>query len=377
MEEKQDLKNIKIVQRPCTSNYKLTIPLNVEKKIRYICYKVGNTEWSGILFTTYKGTFENNDLEIICKDIYVMDIGSSVYTEFDMNPDVIAYMADNPELLECQPQLVHSHHSMSTAFSSTDINTLKEEGLTRNNFVSLIVNNDGKYTAAITRKVERTCIVKETTSYELFDAGAKEEFDEYVDSAEEIEYFYLTINKEEVEDSDFSSIENRLKEVREAKASKSTSIIETKSNNKPFEYNYIKSNTQKGLFDDFDDFSINAIPVNKDKVKQVMLQLLTGSIILSNDSKIDIFKWAKTMPNTYSKRFGQGEKGLDAFESWADTYIEYLLWEIRDNNLIRQGYDTTEIGSIYANALINELAKLPRNEYINIYEEILTRYLAI
>ena len=36
-----------------------------------------------------------------------MDIGTAAYTEFDMSPDVISYMADNPELLDCQMGLIH------------------------------------------------------------------------------------------------------------------------------------------------------------------------------------------------------------------------------------------------------------------------------
>ena len=36
-----------------------------------------------------------------------MDIGSQAYTEFDMSPDVIAYMTDHPELLDCQMGLIH------------------------------------------------------------------------------------------------------------------------------------------------------------------------------------------------------------------------------------------------------------------------------
>lgn len=49
-----------------------------------------------------------------------------------------------------------SHDKMPTFFSGTDTSTLQKEGTDRNNFVSLIVNNDGTYSAAITRKVEYT-----------------------------------------------------------------------------------------------------------------------------------------------------------------------------------------------------------------------------
>ena len=50
---------------------------------------------------------EEENLVITCKDIYVMDIGTSAYTEFDMSPDVISYMTDNTDLLDCQMGLIH------------------------------------------------------------------------------------------------------------------------------------------------------------------------------------------------------------------------------------------------------------------------------
>ena len=115
-ETKQPTKIISLVQKSGTYNYKLIIPAEVERKIRFTCQKVWNTEWSGTLFFTYEGSFENNDLVIRCVDIYIMDIGTQAYTEFDMNPDVIAYMTEHSELLDCQLGLIHSHNNMSKEF---------------------------------------------------------------------------------------------------------------------------------------------------------------------------------------------------------------------------------------------------------------------
>lgn len=117
MEEvKQPTKVISLVQKSGTYNYKLIIPAEVERKIRFACQKVWSTEWSGTLFFTHEGSFENNDLVIRCVDIYIMDIGTQAYTEFDMNPDVIAYMTEHSELLDCQLGLIHSHNNMSKEF---------------------------------------------------------------------------------------------------------------------------------------------------------------------------------------------------------------------------------------------------------------------
>lgn len=94
-------------------NYRLVIPEEVESKIRFLCDKIHDVEWSGTLFYNIEGTFEDNNLVATCKDVYLMDIGSAAYTEFNMSPDVISYMAQNPELLDCKTGLIHSHNNMA------------------------------------------------------------------------------------------------------------------------------------------------------------------------------------------------------------------------------------------------------------------------
>lgn len=59
MEEiKQSTKAVKLVQKSGTYNYKLVIPIEVEKKIRFTCQKVWSTEWSGTLFFTHEGSLK-------------------------------------------------------------------------------------------------------------------------------------------------------------------------------------------------------------------------------------------------------------------------------------------------------------------------------
>jgi hypothetical protein len=405
MEEvKQPTKVISLVQKLGTYNYKLIIPAEVERKIRFACQKVWSTEWSGTLFFTHEGSFEDNDLVIRCVDIYIMDIGTQAYTEFDMNPDVIAYMCENPELLDCQMGLIHSHNNMSTFFSGTDTATLKEEGRDRNNFVSLIVNNAGTYTAAITRRV-KSKQVKESVSYEFFGDGEKQDTKEYVSDADEIEWFYLKIEKEG-ENYSFPDMAARLEEIKQAKAEKAEKakkaqtptyqgyykpVIANFYGTKAGPANLVKKEANKPkvvqptLFDDADDLPFGEeydIPygqVSFDKVtlKSLVLQLITGSIIISNDSKIDITKWAKSMPALYEKRFGKGKVGMNNFKIWAETYAEYLTWYITDEKLEELGFDETEICAICAHDMIEELTKLPENDYIKGYIDALQKYLIL
>lgn len=403
-ETKQPTKVISLVQKSGTYNYKLIIPAEVERKIRFACQKVWSTEWSGTLFFTHEGSFENNDLVIRCVDIYIMDIGTQAYTEFDMNPDVIAYMCENPELLDCQMGLIHSHNNMSTFFSGTDTATLKEEGRDRNNFVSLIVNNAGTYTAAITRRV-KSKQVKESVSYEFFGDGEKQDTKEYVSSADEIEWFYLKIEKEG-ENYSFPDMAARLEEIKQAKAERAEKakkaqtpvyqggykpVIANSYGTKAGPANLVKKEAnkedlnQRTLFDDVDDLPFEEgcdvpygqVSFDKATLKSLVLQLITGSIIISNDSKIDITKWAKSMPTLYEKRFGKGKVGMDNFKMWAETYVEYLTWYITDEKLEELGFDETEICAICAHDMIEELTKLPKNEYIKGYIDALQKYLVL
>ena len=400
-ETKQPTKVISLVQKSGTYNYKLIIPAEVERKIRFTCQKVWNTEWSGTLFFTHEGSFENNDLVIRCVDIYIMDIGTQAYTEFDMNPDVIAYMTEHSELLDCQMGLIHSHNNMSTFFSGTDTATLKEEGRDRNNFVSLIVNNAGSYTAAITRRIKSKQVM-ESVSYEFFGDGEKQDTKKYVSDADEIEWFYLKIEKEG-ENYSFPDMAARLEEIKQAKAEKAKKaqtpvyssgykpVIANSYDTKAGPANLVNKEdnkpkvTQPTLFDNVNDlpFDDNYIlpygQVTFDKVtlKSLVLQLITGSIIISNDSKIDITKWAKSMPALYEKRFGKGEEGMKNFKIWADTYAEYLTWYVTDEKLEELGFDETEICAICAHDMIEELTKLPENDYIKGYIDALQKYLVL
>lgn len=400
--KQQPIQSTKLVQKLGTYNYKLVIPAEVERKIRFACQKVWNTEWSGTLFFTYEGSFENNDLVIRCVDIYIMDIGTQAYTEFDMNPDVIAYMTEHSELLDCQLGLIHSHCTFSTFFSGTDTATLREEGRDRNNFVSLIVNNAGSYTAAITRRVKSKS-VKESISYEFFGDGEKHDTKEYISEESEIEWFYLNIVKEG-DTYSFQDMDARFEEIKKRKAEKAkeaemarklpsqvTSYRPTTTVNsygtKAGPANIIsnkKTVVQTSLFDGtegwgFDNLDVpyGAVKFDRNTIRQLTLQLVTGSIIIPNDSKIDIKKWAASMPAMYQKRFGKGEEGMRLFELWADTYTEFLTWYATDSKLEAQGMDDTEICAICAHDMIEELTKLPENEYIKGYIDALQKYLVL
>lgn len=155
------------IENTTPNNYKLIITKTLEEKIRLMCSKSWDTEWSGILFYKIQGDFSTNDLKITCLDCKILDIGTSGATEFEMDESICAYMTLN-DLCDCYMGLIHSHNNLATFFSKTDLDTLASEGKDTNNFVSLIVNNKGEYTAAITRKINIKRHEK-NISYTLFD----------------------------------------------------------------------------------------------------------------------------------------------------------------------------------------------------------------
>lgn len=92
------------------------------------------------------------------EDFVLQDIGSAVYTEYDMNGDTASYYADHIDtLLGCKIATLHSHNKMAAWFSGTDVSTLYEAGSQMNNVLSIIVNNAGSYVAKFTQKVSIHC----------------------------------------------------------------------------------------------------------------------------------------------------------------------------------------------------------------------------
>ena len=130
---------------------KIIIPEKIENYINYLHKTIGATEWSGILF--YKLTSGNinklKDLQFTVEMIYPMNIGTSAYTEFDYNSEVMNAYELSEELISCSTGLSHSHHSMSCFFSKDDTEELLDNCKNFNYYISLIVNFDKNYKCKI------------------------------------------------------------------------------------------------------------------------------------------------------------------------------------------------------------------------------------
>lgn len=343
------------------NSFKITIPEKVESKIRFLCNKIHNTEWSGVLFYTVEGSFNTKDLNVICKDIYLMNIGNTGYTEFNNTPDIANYMAEHPELLDCYNGLIHSHHQMQAFFSSTDLNTLKEEGEERLHFVSLIVNNDGKYVAAITCKVHETKHITTKFNYNTFNDISVGGNDNQTIETDTIVYHNLDIIKDT--NNEFNELDNRIKVL-------SKPYVNTTSIKNNIE-NSIKQGEFKfdNYYTDYDSYdNIGYIDIEDNTIKTALLQIITGSIIISNASRIDPKKWANQMVALFDNKFDS----ISSYKVWIESHIEFIL-----NEFIPSKY--SNVADSYtislATALYDEISSFPTNKYINIILEILKTWM--
>lgn len=369
MEEKKEKKSLSLIDR--RSTYKLIIPDLVQRKIREWCYHFPTKEWSGTLFYTVEGSFEDNSLVITCKDIYVSDIGSATYTEFDHNADIVAYQAMN-DLLDCYTGLIHSHNQMATFFSGTDRNTLIEEGMDMPHFLSLIVNNAGVYAAKITRRVS---LQTSKITYPTFGGESKsEEVESTVN--EYLEAFPLEIDIQE-DTSIKDEVTQRIKEIEAEKtAARRTDFPSTKEEDafsdgedgvySTREFPLQRTLIQPTLFPTEEIFSSKTdgswvnIEVPQELAQKLLIQLVTGSITAGFSDKFDIEKWCSSvMEKAFLRRFPDPQD----LENWLDNYIEFLTWYTDWKEVKNE--DSDMIAKAVAAKLLNMCEQLPDNKILD------------
>lgn len=418
MEEKNQIKKeFQLTQGHSTFN--IEIPEAVEAKIRHLCSRVYDVEWSGTLFYKVEGSMEDGSFKVICLDIFVMDIGTSGFTDYDDSPEIVQYRVAHRDLL-LQPGvyegLIHSHNRMSTFFSGTDTATLRQEGTTQTHFVSLIVNNAGTYTARVTRKlvkkVKAEAKIKYTESsyYDSYEntriSVAEDKVTEKEQTQEKdetvIEWFPLNIVKADISEQ-FKDVDMRLNAIKETK-NKAKSFtyanssykqpqaihtyyrgsveIPTNKSNIAFsqevktpEKNLIKSSqpVQRELFSELEEDTKKPYPLalvesfDENIIRSLCIQLLTGCILADNDNNIKLEEWVRNMDFAYEKRFGKlnDRSNYQAVESWVECMVDQLIHttdedlEERVFSQYADTYDESDIAEVCAYDMIRFLEDLP------------------
>ena len=409
MEEKKEVKPVlELVHRQ--DIFKIVIPAEVEKKIRFLCKNIWDVEWSGVLFYKVEGAFEDKSLTIRCVDLFQMDIGTSAYTEFNVSPDMATYMVDHPELLEegIYQGLIHSHNNMATFFSGTDTATLSAEGNDMAHFVSLIVNNAGKYTAGVTRKYKCVQTVSEKYTYPTWNGEVREGVETFNIEEEKLEWFNLDIVFEDATDDFETEMMERLKEIKESKkkaiipvykggylqyGNYGKNIAPTKEvgSTFPMEREKYYGEEGRGWYkakeipfkqpeelpvkqpeEENLDIPYGVVTVDKDIVQSIVRQLVTSSIIISNESAVDVKKWANSMESLYRKRF----RTVKEFEYFASNYVDYLINYTYDTDvMIAVNNDDSTMAALLAHDVREELEKLPKNPWLSVYIKLMDDYI--
>ena len=391
MEEKQQKVSIPMIHIQELS-YKIIIPEEVENKIRLLCKEISNIEWSGVLFYKVSGSFEEENLVVTCLDIYQMDIGNSAYTEYTVDPSVAQYMLDH-DLIDAYQGHIHSHHNMSTFFSGTDSQELKDGGSDTNHFVSLIVNNKGPYTAAITRKITTNKIITEEYSYNSFNNELFTGTRSYSEEEDYLEWYDLQIEIEGQNKEYEKEVLARIEEIKleKSKIAERNKLLsnKTESLSKPYSeyssypfYSSYKEDKATSNISDKKDYYQQELPfyedseIPYDKIKidrniimNIVKQMITSSAIIANGN-IDLSKWNDALPKLYSTRFGD----VKTFKEFAEPYVDFLINNI-DESAIPDSLDLTTYSCILAYEVQKELYKMPSNIWINTYIEILNDYI--
>lgn len=111
-------------------------------------------EWSGVLFIRQlEGNIHKPDtLKFEGLDFFPMDVGTTAYTDFTWNEEIMQAYEENPSLEEdgVRVAMIHSHHSMPTYFSGTDIEELEDNTPEDvDMWLSLVVNNKFQWSCCI------------------------------------------------------------------------------------------------------------------------------------------------------------------------------------------------------------------------------------
>ena len=409
----------KEIQKPFT----LIIEKEVQAKIDYFCLKIHNVEWSGPLFYEEEGSIADNNLVIRVKDIFLMDIGTSGYTEYDESPDIISYRIEK-DLLGMRMGLIHSHNNMPTFFSGTDTATLQQEALNHDHFVSLIVNNTRTYSAAITMIVNSKfkSVITEEYKYNTFDGEPIEGV-----ATEEKESEVTTIlwtklkvilEDEKPEDSELSSRMSLVSELKAKKKAEEEEKKKAEAAKKPTSTTtplangtYAPKYDEKGHFVGYYpvEQNIKAIPATTKRVEQKEIdfelnpnftpvdfqqgeeepnpidydevwleqnlvewnlkKILTGSILVPENNKLNIKSLISDMPKMFDKLFSETQ----AYEFFISNFIETIIFNVEDETIV--GYEEEEEAAIAAFSMVKELRKYPSNIYVNLIIENLENYI--
>lgn len=197
-------------------SFEMVVRDSLVEKMRYLCRRYPDKEWSGLLF--YSSSPVKSGFKLVAEDLFLMDIGSGAYTEYEMDkesmPDATLHMVEHG-LTGMHIGHVHSHNKMGVFFSGTDTDTLKNMAVDMQPFLSLIVNNAMDMVAMIAWKKEVTRNNSFVSRCSLFGKEMMEDDRQDDTVIEEVEECHVKMSFESVMKD--SGLEARCKELEKRK----------------------------------------------------------------------------------------------------------------------------------------------------------------
>ena len=243
MKAESTQKQLKLI--PLKNKVKTIATVSFMNKVKVLCSKIRDVEWSGVLFYSVKGSISNPEkLTITLEDILLMDKGTKTLTEYNFDNDeslamdlVDLLQKSDTHRLTYKRGLIHSHNTMPVFFSGTDNEELINGAITHNYYLSVIVNSFGDITGKISFKSKTESKIKIISSDEKGKSivkyrTAKEEVIHSYDC--EIEDMTTVINNDFgfLERIDFIIEKRKLKEEEERKKNVITQPSFLKNENK-------------------------------------------------------------------------------------------------------------------------------------------------
>lgn len=135
-------------------------------KVRYLCAHISKNEWNGILFYSIKeGDIENpSTLVLEAVDIHPMKKGSGTHVGFNYEDSWIDVFDNKEHLEDYKMGVIHSHVSMNSFHSPTDMNDLEENCGHYDFYLSVVTNNNLDFDIKIAIEAERKVEKKVTTN---------------------------------------------------------------------------------------------------------------------------------------------------------------------------------------------------------------------
>lgn len=158
--------------------------------------------------------------------VFLRDIGSAGYTEFNNDTGDAMYLYDEfPKAEDMRIGMIHSHHNMGTSFSGTDIDELISNSEDHLYYLSMIVSHRPVYSAKLVFRATEN--YNTATTIELED-GTQHVFNDKTSNTVLYSYnFFVTVEKDNL-------LENRIDAVRAIVKSRETAMPSYNNNDNRF-----------------------------------------------------------------------------------------------------------------------------------------------